>query len=97
MNRKLICSLILSAAAAVSYGEPVKAYDNDNVNIQIQEKQDVNSTSNKSKKGLVVEDGKTYYYNSNGTKSIGWKTINKNKYYFGEDEAAVVGWNTISN
>ena len=35
------------------------------------------------KSGFSKEaDGNTYYYNSDGTRVKGWKTINNNKYYF---------------
>jgi glucan-binding YG repeat protein len=45
----------------------------------------------KSKDGWVKVGDKWYYY-ENGTKAVGWKTINKKKYYFDADGTMHTGW-----
>ena len=49
------------------------------------------------KSGFSKEaDGNTYYYNSDGTRVKGWKTINNNKYYFDAKTGAMqTGWNYV--
>lgn len=54
-------------------------------------------TQANSKKGLVKEGKKWYYYNAKGKKLTNtWKTVKKKKYYFGADGAAKQnGWYTV--
>lgn len=44
------------------------------------------------KEDFVTSKGKTYYFDSNGEKSTGWKEIMGQKYFFNEDGSMKIGW-----
>jgi len=53
------------------------------------------STSVKAvkKRGLVTENGKTYYYNSSYKRATGWQRVNGSRYYFNTSTAVMTtGW-----
>jgi len=55
-----------------------------------------NVNATKKKQGFVVENGKTYYYNSNYKRVTGWQRINGNRYYFNSNTAVMVtGWSYV--
>ena len=47
--------------------------------------------------GWKQNNGKWYYYESNGSYVTGWKTIESKWYYFQSDGAMVTGWIKLSN
>lgn len=49
-----------------------------------------------NKNSWVIKDGKNYYYNENGIKTVGWKYINNNWYYFNSDGVRMSGWQPIN-
>ena len=46
--------------------------------------------------GWSLENGKWYYYDQQGYRSVGWKAINGYWYWFTEDGAMQTGWLTLS-
>jgi len=52
-------------------------------------------TIKEKKNILYIQNGKTYYYDSNGKKVTGWQTINNEKYYFNSDGEMQKGITTI--
>ena len=47
--------------------------------------------------GWSYEDGKWYYYDSNGNRTTGWQYVGGTWYYMNSDGVMVTGWQAISN
>lgn len=71
------------------------------VNIKYPESKKDNGAANKTsekKKGLLKENGRLYFYGSDGQRAKNcFKKINGNRYYFGKNGAACIGLKKVEN